>query len=590
MLVALAGYIAATFNPNDYKDEIAELIKRNKDRELRVAGDIRLSFWPDLAADVAGLSLSEQGGSTTFVTVERLRASVKVMPLLGGHVVVNGIDVSGVQANLRRDAKGRFNFADLMAPSAEKSEKVEFDIASIRVRSSRIDYSDAGGTRLTLDNIDVQTGAISDSSARSVQIAARLADPTRPMQVKAKLAQADVGEALSGQGVELQVRVDGVGTQLDMRASMDRLEQKGDVLQSSPVQATVSGKVAGSSVDLKLTTPLRMDLPRKLLSLPDGVLEFAAKQQLVDVTGTLKGPADLMLGSQTLRLPSFALDLTASSPKLAGGPVPVKLAGDLSIGIAARNAELRFDGLVDGHALTGTVGAEAAGIPALRGDLKALDVDIARVIARFSDSDLLAGSGTLDLRVTTRGSTAAALTQALNGEGAVSLRDGAIKGLDLNSSLREVRAGVRRALGKETGTTVKTKKTDFSAMTASFQIRDGVLDNRDLALKSPLLRVAGAGSIDLVKGELDYGVKASVVASREGQGGAERADLAGVTVPVKLYGPLAAPQYSIDFAAMLTPENLQKALSDPKAAKDAAKDTLRDVKEQVKGLKNLLGR
>ena len=590
MLVALAGYIAATFNPNDYKHEIAELVKRNKDRELRVAGDIRLSFWPDLAADVAGLSLSEQGGSTTFVTVERLRASVKVMPLLGGHVVVNGIDVSGVQANLRRDAKGRFNFADLMAPSAEKSEKVEFDIASLRVRSSRIDYSDAGGTRLTLDDIDVQTGAISESSARDVQIAARLADPTQPVQVKAKLAQADFGEALSGQGVDLQVRVDGAGAQLDMRASMDRLEQKGDVLQSSPVQATVSGKVAGSSVDLKLATPLRMDLPRKLLSLPDGVLEFAAKQQLVDITGTLKGPADLMLGSQTLRLPRFALDLTASSPKLAGGPVPVKLAGDLSIGIAARNAELRFDGLVDGHALTGTVGAEAAGIPALRGDLKALDVDIARVIARFSDSDLLAGSGTLDLRVTTRGSTAAALTQALNGEGAVSLRDGAIKGLDLNSSLREVRAGVRRALGKETGTTVKSKKTDFSAMTASFQIRDGVLDNRDLALKSPLLRVAGAGSIDLVKGELDYSVKASVVASREGQGGAERADLAGITVPVKLYGPLAAPQYSIDFAAMLTPENLQKALRDPKAAKDAAKDTLRDVKEQVKGLKNLLGR
>jgi len=590
VLVALAGYIAATFNPNDYKDEIAELVKRNKDRELRVAGDIRLSFWPDLAADVAGLSLSEQGGSTTFVTVERLRASVKVMPLLGGHVVVNGIDVSGVQANLRRDAKGRFNFADLMAPSAEKSEKVEFDIASLRVRSSRIDYSDAGGTRLTLDDIDVQTGAISESSARDVQIAARLAAPTRPMQVKAKLAQADFGEALSGQGVDLQVRVDGAGAQLDMRASMDRLEQKGDVLQSSPVQATVSGKVAGSSVDLKLATPLRMDLPRKLLSLPDGVLEFAAKQQLVDITGTLKGPADLMLGSQTLRLPRFALDLTASSPKLAGGPVPVKLAGDLSIGIAARNAELRFDGLVDGHALTGTVGADAAGIPALRGDLKALDVDIARVIARFSDSDLLAGSGTLDLRVTTRGSTAAALTQTLNGEGAVSLRDGAIKGLDLNSSLREVRAGVRRALGKETGTTVKSKKTDFSAMTASFQIRDGVLDNRDLALKSPLLRVAGAGSIDLVKGELDYGVKASVVASREGQSGAERADLAGITVPVKLYGPLAAPQYSIDFAAMLTPENLQKALSDPKAAKDAAKDTLRDVKEQVKGLKNLLGR
>jgi hypothetical protein len=30
---------------------------------------------------------------------------------------------------------------------------------------------------------------------------------------------------------------------------------------------------------------------------------------------------------------------------------------------------------------------------------------------------------------------------------------------------------------------VKTKKTDFSEMTATFTLRDGVLDNRDLALK-----------------------------------------------------------------------------------------------------------
>jgi len=610
VFLALAGYIAATFDPNDYKDEVADLVKRSKGRDLRVEGAIRLSFWPDLAADLSGVSLSEHGNAANFLKVERVRASVKVMPLLGGQVVVNGIDVSGVRANVRRDAQGRFNFADLMSPSEEKSEKVAFDIANIHVHDSRIDYADAGGARITVDGIDVQTGAISESSARDVRIAARLADPTQPVQIKAKLAQAGFGEALSGQGVDLQVLVDGAETKLDARATMDRLDQKGQLLQTSPLQATVSGKVAGSSVDLKLATPLRLDLQRNQLSLPELVLGFAAKQQLVDLTGTLKGPAEYALGGKTLRLAKFALDMTASSPKLTGGPVPVKLAGDLTASVAAQNAELRFDGLVDGHAVTGTVGAELTGAqvadagvaddrlagtqgartPALRGDLKAVDVDIARVIARFSPSERLTGTGNLDLRVTTRGTNAADLTQALNGEGRVSLHDGAVKGLDLNSSLREVRASVRKALGKETGTTVKSKRTDFSAMTATFQIRDGVLDNRDLALKSPLLRVAGAGTIDLVKGELDYGVKASVVASREGQGGEERADLLGVTVPVKLFGPLAAPRYSIDFAAMLTPESVQKALSDPKAARDAVKDTVRDVKDQVKGLKNLFGR
>ncbi len=591
ILLALAAYVAATFDPNDYKDELSDLVKRSKNRDLRFEGPIRLSFWPNLGADLNGVSLSEAGGGGTFMRIGKAHASVRVMPLLSGQVVVNGVDVSDVQTNIRRDAQGAFNFADLLSKPEEKSEKVAFDIASIRVRNSRIDYADAGGSRMRIDGIDLQTGAISESTARDVKLAAQLTAPGQTTALQARFGQAAFGETFAGRDVVVEATVDGKAadgseTRLKAQASMANLDQKGQMLSTSPLQATLSGTLAGSSIDLKLSTPVKMDLQRKLLSLPDLALDFAAKQQLVDLTGTLKGPAELMLGSQTLRLPKFALDLTASSPKLAGGPVPVKLAGDLSAGIAARNAELRFDGLVDGHAVTGTVGAEAAGTPALRADLKAVDVDIARVIARFSASDLLTGSGNLDLRVTSRGSTAAALTQALNGEGAVSLHDGAVKGLDLNSSLREVRASVRKALGKETGTTVKTKKTDFSAMTASFTIRDGVLDNRDLAMKSPLLRVAGAGTVDLVQAQLDYGVKASVVASREGQGGEERSQLAGITVPVKLFGPLAAPQYSIDFAAMLTPDAVQKALANPGAAKEAAKETVRDVKEQAKGLKD----
>jgi len=586
VFVALAGYIAATFDPNDYKDEVAALVKRSKDRDLIFTGPIRLSYWPDLAADISSVSLSEPGSGAAFVKAERVRASVRVMPLLSGQVVVNGVDVSGVQAAVKRDAQGRFNFADLMAPSEEKSEKVAFDIASVRVRDSRIDYADAGGTRLTLDGIDVKTGAIDEGSARKVQIAARLADPQRPVQIKAQMARLGFGEALSGEGMDVQMLLDGNGQKADLRLGLERFEQKGQALQTSPLRATLTGKIAGSSVDLKLATPLQLDLQRKELRLPDLALDFAAKQQLVDLSGTLKGPAEYALSRQTLHLPRFALNMTATSPKFAGGPLPVKLAGDLTAGVTTRKADLRFDGLVDGHAFSGTVGAQAAGTPDLRADLKAVDVDIARLIARFSSSDLLSGKGSLDLRVTTQGSNATELTRALNGNGAVVLRDGAVKGLDINSSIRDVRATVRKALGKETGTTVKTKKTDFSEMTATFQIRDGVLDNRDLALKSPLLRVAGTGTIDLVKGELDYGVRASVVASREGQGGQERADLLGITVPVKLFGPLSSPQYSIDFAAMLTPETVQKALSDPKAAREAVKETTRDVREQVKSLKD----
>ena len=49
---------------------------------------------------------------------------------------------------------------------------------------------------------------------------------------------------------------------------------------------------------------------------------------------------------------------------------------------------------------------------------------------------------------------------------------------------------------------------------------------------------------------LDYVVKASIVATSQGQGGKERDDLAGLTVPVKLSGSFDDLKYQVDVRAM----------------------------------------
>ena len=49
VVVAVAGvaYVAATFNPNDYKAQIIKAVKDSKQRNLRLDGDIKLSFYPE---------------------------------------------------------------------------------------------------------------------------------------------------------------------------------------------------------------------------------------------------------------------------------------------------------------------------------------------------------------------------------------------------------------------------------------------------------------------------------------------------------------------------------------------------------------
>ena len=67
--------------------------------------------------------------------------------------------------------------------------------------------------------------------------------------------------------------------------------------------------------------------------------------------------------------------------------------------------------------------------------------------------------------------------------------------------------------------------------------------------KSPLLRLGGAGKIDIAGGQLDYTARASLVGTSKGQGGKDAAELRGVTIPVVLTGPFEALQWKIDWAS-----------------------------------------
>ena len=146
----------------------------------------------------------------------------------------------------------------------------------------------------------------------------------------------------------------------------------------------------------------------------------------------------------------------------------------------------------------------------------------------------------------------------MNGNAALKLTDGAVKGIDIAGSIRNAKAKLGQLRGEQTQQADKSQKTDFSELTATFKIANGVARNNDLSLKSPLLRVGGEGNINIGNDTLDYLVKASIVASTKGQGGRDLTDLSGITVPVRATGPLASPSYKLDFASMVTDVAKQK--------------------------------
>ena len=105
--------------------------------------------------------------------------------------------------------------------------------------------------------------------------------------------------------------------------------------------------------------------------------------------------------------------------------------------------------------------------------------------------------------------------------------------------------------GQQTVQRNNAEKTDFSELGGSLNIVNGIIRNDDLSAKSPLLRLAGNGMVDLPASKIDYLLKASLVASSKGQDGRELMELKALTVPVRLHGPLTAPGYTLDYGSLL---------------------------------------
>src|SRR4029077_6676042 len=112
-----------------------------------------------------------------------------------------------------------------------------------------------------------------------------------------------------------------------------------------------------------------------------------------------------------------------------------------------------------------------------------------------------------------------------------------------------------------------TQKTDFSELIATFTIKNGIAHNSDLDVKSPFVRIAGEGDVNIPEDSLNYVVKASVVSTMAGQGGKERGDVAGLTLPVRVYGPYSAIKYQLEFSQMFTSRE---------ALKETARELLKD--------------
>jgi len=226
-------------------------------------------------------------------------------------------------------------------------------------------------------------------------------------------------------------------------------------------------------------------------------------------------------------------------------------ATDVKVDATLDNGTLRIARLV-GRAWGGTVDGSGGAESSSRRVAVKLAADGVNVNALLKDvagKDLLEGNGRVTADVNTAGATVGAMRSALAGQVALQVRDGAVKGVNLARTLRQAKAAL--ALKSDTlNQAATTEKTDFSELSASARIADGVAHSDDLDVKSPFLRIGGAGRFDIGRGTVDYTARATVVETSKGQQGADLAALKGLTVPVRLSGPFDAIAWNVQWSSV----------------------------------------
>jgi AsmA protein len=587
VVVLFAGalaFIAATFDPNQYKSEAAELVKEKTQRTLTIEGDVRLMLFPKLGVHLGKTRLSEFKSEKDFAGLDDMRVSLALIPLLSKQVVVDQIQLDGLRANLIKHKDGKTNFDDLLGgekPAGEKKEApakragsaqapIKLEVEGVRIGKAELAWKDeATGASYAISEFNLKTGRVA---------------PGVP-------AKFDLGATIRGNEPKLEIKLQVAGTlTADLEKQLFSLtglsvKINGDAAGITGIAADLSGNVGADLNKQTANADLALKFGESNGKAKFAVENFAALRATFDVVidklnvdqylppKKAGEPSAATAGAQPERPVDFSpikkLDV-AGSVRIGDLTVSNIKAQNLRIDVRAKNGRLDVDPLSASLYQGSTKGQASVDADSNRIAVKQnlVGISIGPLLHDALGQDLLDGRGNVALDVTTAGNLVSAMKKALNGTARVELKDGAIKGINLAQSLRNAKAMLTGGKREAEQGAAAGEKTDFSELTATFVIRNGIAHNGDFLAKSPFLRLTGEGDINLPESSLNYLAKAAVVASSTGQGGKEGTDLNGLTIPVRAYGPFTALKYKLEFGSILSDSAKQML--------DQQKDVLKD--------------
>ena len=192
VLILLAIVIVPlVFEPNDYREQISDLVEDKTGRQLQLNGDLSVSVFPWLGIRTQGLSLSqpaEIGGS--MVQVETAQLRLKLMPLLSKRVEIDTVILEQPKLSFITLENGVNSLTGLSEPSEPEQDSAEqanpeaalaLVIQGVELTNGSLEWDDRQAKqRYQINDLQLITGNLIGDDMADLELSGTMLDLSDP--------------------------------------------------------------------------------------------------------------------------------------------------------------------------------------------------------------------------------------------------------------------------------------------------------------------------------------------------------------------------------------------------------------------------
>lgn len=593
LLVVVAIIVAPlVIDPNDYREQIQTAVKEKTGRDLSINGDLSLSVFPWVGVGINNVSLSNADGFSAeyFAEIKEANVKVKLLPLLSQQVEVSTVVLNGMRLNLAKNKQGVSNWDDMAQSSSEPSKPSAvaeqessgaslgaIAIGGLQIIDANVVWDDASkGERYSVNDFDLTTDALSLGKPMAMDLA---------FTVESDMPKATVRMKLKGDLV-----INAALNKFDFQGMTLAIDAAGDLVPNGAMKIDIASHLIAD-----LAGAGSLTLAPLSIKFDDSTLSGNAKINNFD-----KPAVSFNLAVDTINVGRYlpqqkAAQSTETSgakeavvpPPAAAALIPLETIRALDIDGIFKVQSLIVNGLkADGASLkllakngvlkteqgvqqfyNGTYAGKTVidarqKVPRINVKEQATGINIEPLLMDMMGESKISGVANINADLTTRGNTVPAFKSALNGTVDFNFQDGVLVGVDAGALWKQGEAILK---GDVTAAFVKGEgKTPFSDVSGTAKITNGLVENKDLLVASPLININGAGSADLVSERLDYQLTLQRTKATTEAEMADAKDAKNTQLPANVSGVFAEPKVRLDVRALVLA--MQKGKIDEKIA------------------------